>query len=426
MLRNFLRTYQGNLLVFGLTDLLGNIARGMVFPYASLYILALGGNAATIGLVALVAQLAGLVLLPIAGHITDHSDRVRMMVLGGFLSSGFILLMIFAPTWQVLALGVLLSGTVVFTFPVYASMVADSLPRGARGMGIGVMNTLSNSLPVFAPYAAGVILTQLGTTSGMRLLYGIMFVLYLLSAFIQMRFLREPSPVHRTPLELRALLHALDQAYHGIPALVRGMSRPLRALTLVIILNFMGAAAVGSFWVVYAIDQLHLSPEQWGIIMLVEGIVRVTLFLPAGALVDRFGRSTALLIALLVTCLVTPGFFLLPGFAVTLAVRAILSAASVLGMAACMALMADLVPGSIRGQTMAAIGQGGLMLSMVGSPGGPSVGYLIIPPVMAASLAGGLLYTWNPTSPWIFAVAAGLVSVILVALYIRDPHHAEA
>jgi hypothetical protein len=71
------RFVSGNILVFALTDLLGNFARGMVFPYASLYILALGGDAAQIGVIAFLGQLAGLFLLPAAGYITDHADRIR-------------------------------------------------------------------------------------------------------------------------------------------------------------------------------------------------------------------------------------------------------------------------------------------------------------------------------------------------------------
>ena len=39
----------GNIIVFSVTGLLGNFARSMVFPYASLYIMALDGNAKTIG-----------------------------------------------------------------------------------------------------------------------------------------------------------------------------------------------------------------------------------------------------------------------------------------------------------------------------------------------------------------------------------------
>ena len=58
-----------NIRVFAFCDLLGNFARAMVYPYASLYILALGGNTAQIGLIQSLIPLMGLVILPIAGYL---------------------------------------------------------------------------------------------------------------------------------------------------------------------------------------------------------------------------------------------------------------------------------------------------------------------------------------------------------------------
>ena len=419
------RTMPRNILVFALTDLLGNIARGMVFPYASLFILALGGDAAQIGLIGFLGQLAGLVLLPVAGHITDHADRIRLIGLAGFLSSFFILMMVFAPGWQMIAAASLLMGTVVFQFPAYASMNADSLPAGGRGAGFGMQNTISSSLAVFAPFVAGVIIQQYSPNLGMRILYAIMAVLYAVSALVLVRFLKEPSHAPREPLHLKALVSALTNAYRRIPALIRQMSFSLRILALVVVLSFMATAMTGPFWVVYATDQLGLTAAQWGLILLVEGVVRLALFMPAGLLVDRWGRTATLITALAVSTIATPLFILLHGFNAVLVIRMVQAIAFVLALLSSSALMADLVPRPIRGQMMAAIGQGGIVPGMIGSPGGPAVGYLIIPPLMLASLGGGYLYTLNPSYPWIFSTVAGLAAVLLLALYIRDPHHAE-
>ena len=425
MARIALRFPSGNILIFALTDLLGNFARSMVFPYASLYILALGGDAAQIGFITFLGQLAGLFLLPVAGHITDQADRIRLIVLAGFLSSLFLVMMVFAPSWQVIALASLLVGTVVFQFPAYASLIADSLSPESRGQGIGVLNTISSSLAIFAPYIAGVIIERFSANLGMRILYAAMLAIYMAATFIQMRFLKETSSAPRNPLKLPALLNALSQAYRRIPALVRQMPRSLIALAVVVVLNFMANGMTGSFWVVYATERIGLSATQWGLILLAEAVVKLVLFLPAGLLVDRWGRTASLTAALVISTLVTPLFVVLSGLTAILLVRAVIAVAFVLAIPACMALMADLVPRSVRGQMMAAIGQGGIMLGSVGSPGGPAVGYLIIPPLMVASLAGGFLYTLNPVYPWIFSVIAGLLSILLTVLYIRDPQQAE-
>ncbi len=425
MHRNPFRHITGSLRVFAITDTLGNFGRSMVFPYSSLYILALGGDAAQIGLVAFLGQLAGLVLLPIAGHITDHADRGKLMALAGFLSSLFLIPMVFAPGWQMIALATLLTGLVVFQFPAYASLVADALPPKNRGQGLGTLNTISSSLSIFAPYIAGLVIERLSANLGMRILYGVVMAISFASAFIQMRFLKESTNAQRSPLRLAALLNALRQAYRCIPDLLRQMSTPLKALALVIVLSFMAHAMVGAFWVVYAVEQAGLSAAQWGLILLVESLVRMALFMPAGLLVDRRGRTATLILGLFIFTAAAPLFIVLRGFFAILLVRIALAVAFVLALPACMALMADLVPRATRGQMMAAIGQGGIMLGGVGNPGGPAVGYLIIPLVMVSSLGSGLLYTLNPAYPWIFAVVAGALSIALTVLFIRDPKHAE-
>jgi hypothetical protein len=84
------------------------------------------------------------------------------------------------------------------------------------------------------------------------------------------------------------------------------------------------------------------------------------------------------------------------------------------------------VPRDVRGRVMAALGHGGLKVGTAGGGvGGPSVGYIATLPLMAASLAGGYLYAWNPASPWFCAAISTALSISLIALFVRDPKQAE-
>ena len=58
--RKALGFMRGNILILTLTRVLGQFCRSMVFPYASLYILALGGKPAQIGQINALMPLAGL------------------------------------------------------------------------------------------------------------------------------------------------------------------------------------------------------------------------------------------------------------------------------------------------------------------------------------------------------------------------------
>ena len=425
-LRHTFRFVSGNFLVFSVTGMLGNFAGAMVFPYVSLYILSLGGDATQIGLVNSLRPLAGLVAFPIAGYIADHAGRIKLIVFANFFSAAIILMYFLAPTWEVIAVGAALQGFAVLMFPARSALIADSLPPGDRGRGIALMHTIMNVLAVFAPYIAGVVVDLYGPNAGVRTLYGAMFALYLVSAFTHLRFLKE-TPVHtRERLELSRLPRVLRDAYGGIPATLRQLPLSLRALAGVIVLSFMSNAVASPFWVVYAVEQIGLSPSAWGLILLIETALKVMLFIPAGTLVDRWGRTASILVALLISIVAIPSFVFATGFTSVLLLRAAVTVAFVIAFPACSALMADLVPRGMRGRVMAALGYGGIMIGAAGGgTGGPATGFVTIIPLMLSSLAGGYLYAANPAYPWFFVLIATALSILLTVLFVRDPQLAE-
>jgi len=416
----------GNMMVFSVSDLLGNFARSMVFPYASLYILALGGDATQIGLVNSLGPLAGLIMFPIAGYVADHASRVKLILFGSYFSVAIVLMYVLAPSWELIAVVALLRGFAVLPFPARSALIADSLSPKNRGRGIATMNTISNGLAIFAPYIAGVVIDTYGANTGVRTLYGVMMALYIFSAVIQIRFLKETRPNPGERLRISDLPSVLSDTYGGIPAMLRRFPRSLKALTGVVILSFMANGVASPFWVVYAVEHIGLSSSRWGLILLIETVLRIVMFIPAGMLVDRWGRTASLLAALLLSLVSIPLFVFATGFTTVLLIRAAVAVAFATAMPACIALMADTVPRDIRGRVMAAIGQGGIMIGMAGGgTGGPAVGYIITVPLMIASLASGYLYAQNPAYPWFFVLITTTMSLILTALFIRDPKNAE-
>ena len=426
LIGNAKRLMSGNIMVFSITGLLGNFARAMVFPYASLYVLALGGDARTVGWVNFLRPLAGLIAFPIAGYLADRSSRIKLIVLSNFLSVAFLLIYVLAFNWQVVAIASLMSGLVVLGFPPRSALIADSLSPEDRGRGIATMDTISSGLSIFAPYIAGIVVEFSGPNTGVRALYGAMLVLYLASAIIHVRFLKESGLRRHTRLTASSFPKLLTESYGGIPTLLRGLPRSLKALASVIILSFMANGVASPFWVVYAIEQIGLSSSQWGLILLCETALRLLILIPAGVGVDRWGRTTSLLVALLLSTVAMPLFILAKGFTAVLLIRLVIAVASALTLRACTALMADIAPREIRGQVMAALGQGGVMIGAAGGgTGGPGTGFIITLPLMIASLAGGYLYAQNPTYPWVFVLIAATLATILTALFIRDPKQAE-
>jgi MFS family permease len=113
--------------------------RRMVLPYTSLYIIAVGGKSAQIGLVNSLRPIAGLLIFPLSGYLTDRAGRVKLIALAGYLSAASMLLYVFAPSWEWIALGALLQGFMVFQFPPTSAILADSLDSRIRGTGVATL-----------------------------------------------------------------------------------------------------------------------------------------------------------------------------------------------------------------------------------------------------------------------------------------------
>jgi MFS family permease len=421
-----LKFLRGNILVLTLTRSLGQFCRSMVFPYASLYILALGGNPAQIGLVNALSPLAGLLVFPIAGYLTDRTGRVKLIGLSGFFSGAIILMYVLAPSWQFIAIARLLQGFMVLQFPPTSALIADSLSPQDRGKGVAAMNTISGAIAIFAPYLAGVLIDAWGEESGIRVLYGVMMVAYLGNAAINWRFLVETSQPSEQKFGLSDLPRAFKDAYSGIPAMLRQLPPSLKALAAVIILGFMSNAVAGAFWVVYAKEQIGLSSSEWGLILLIETAIRSGMYIPAGWIVDRYGRTRCALGALALSLVSIPFFVFSTRWIHVLLIRAAVAVVNAFFVLACSALMADIVPRDIRGRVMAAMGRGSVFIgASSGGTGGPGMGFLVTMPVMGASLLGGYLYAQNPTYPWIFVSLSIVLAIVVSALFIRDPQEAE-
>jgi MFS family permease len=424
-LRDVFGFMRGNILVITVTRILGMFSRRMVFPYASLYILALGGESAQIGFINSLAPLAGLVIFPLAGYYADRAGRVRLIALSGFLSAANTLLYVLAPSWEWLALAAFFQGVMVFHFPASSAIVADSLTPQNRGIGIATMNTVPTAISIFCPYIAGALLELYDVEMGMRILYGVLLTTNLVGAMINLRFLKETSTGEESH-DLSNMREIFRDAYGGIPSVLRRLPGPIRALAVVIVLGFMANGISGPFWVVYAIEQIGLSSVEWGLILLVESALRTLLNIPMGVLVDRYGRARFIVVSLFLSLFSIPLFVLARGFTDVLLIRVVVAVANTILIPACTALMADTVPRDIRGRVMSALGRGSFMIGATGGGGGgPGMGFVITIPMMIAALSGGFLYGANPAYPWYFVGASLIVSLAVAALFIRDPSEAE-
>ena len=414
-----------NLRILTIRQTVGMFFRRMVMPYSSLFILAVGGDSSQVGIVNSLRPLAGLLIFPISGTLTDRTGRVKLIALAGYLTALTMLLYVFAPSWEWIALGALLQGFMVFQFPPSSAILADSIGPRNRGMGIATMGALANTFAMFSPYIAAVILEMSGDNIGMRILYGLLVLSQVVNATLVLRYLEETAIVEKSDKKLDAIA-ILKESYSGIPELVRSMPKSIKALGFLIGLGFIANAIAAPFWIVYITDVIGVSKIDWGIILLVEAIFRIILTIPCGMIADRYSRTKTLFVAVLFSLFSLPTLIIARGVVDVLLIRLGIALAGALFMPSSTALMADYIPREQRGKVMAAIGRGSVMVGATGGgTGGPGMGYIFTIPVMAASILGGMLYSMNPVYPWICVLGATILQLVSLILFIRDSEKAE-
>ncbi len=417
---------KGNVLVMTATRVLGMFARCMVFPYASLYILALGGDASSVGFAESLRPIASLLIFPIAGFVADHGDRVKLIVTAGYFTALTYCFYVFANTWIMLAIGNFILGLIVFHFPAESALMADYLSPRQRGIGFATSMAIPGAVAVMAPYLAGYLIDAMGVEVAMRYLYTFELAAYALSATIQLRFLRDT--VERRGFSLRSsnLKMLVAESYRNAAVILKWMPTSLRALALVTALSFTANAMAGPFWVIYGTQAIGLSASMWGLLILVSSAYRIALSIPAGAAVDRFGKRNAIIASFLLTIPPILYFTYAKGFIEVLIILLMISTANAFLFPACESLIADIVPREIRGRAMAALGRGGLLITFDrGAGGGPGMGFLFAIPVMLGSLIGGYIYGLNPLYPWLLESILLLGSLILSLVFLHEPEKAE-
>lgn len=416
--------FNRNIAVLTFRQITGQISRSMVFPYASLLILAVGGDSSQIGIINSLRPLAGLIVFPIAGYLTDKKGRVKLMIIAGIISAISSLLFVFAPNWHWIAIAAIIHGFSLFEFPPSSAILAENLEPRHRGLGIATMSGLASFFALAGPYIAALIVVSFGDKTGVRILYAIYWVSYVINT-LALRYFKDVEPEDPSDEKVN-LFSVLKQVYSGIPSLIRDMPRSVKALSVVSGMTFIANSITSSFWIVYITQVVGIEKVEWGLILFIESITRVGFIIPAGMIVDRFGRSKSLMISLLISLVAFPSLIFANSFVHVLLIRLGAAIVVALYVPATSALMADYVPRKMRGRIMSAVGRGSTMIgSTGGGAGGPGMGYFFVVPVLICSILGGYLYSLNPAYPWICVFFINLVQLASVVLFIRDPEKQE-
>ncbi|MFP3951649.1 MAG: MFS transporter [Candidatus Bathyarchaeia archaeon] len=406
----------------------------IVYPFFSLYILALGGTSREVGLINSLGILAGMILYPVGGYIADRSGRVKLIGYSTALYAASHLFFAFAQNWQMVALGQFLGQLFLFYMPAMNALEADSLPAGARGRGFAVIMAVPGAVRIIAPSIGGWLIewyqrnaalsNDQALVQAVRLAWMVATVTGFVVAAIRLRYLKETvdDDGMADPFRWRDIPRVIKESYRSIGDSVRWMSSSLRMVVGIEMLTAFFIAMSAPFYVVYAKQVIGISEYQWGLVMLISGFIGITLAFPMGSLVDRIGAKKMILVGMGMAPLVLFSYQYAGGFAAIALILSIVSIINNIMRPAFSTLIADIIPRSRRGRLYSLIGERGVTISFGNFWGG---GFLLFMPAAIGSYIGGEIYVINPALPTIITAASLGIAFILILMFVEEPTNVE-
>jgi MFS family permease len=411
----------GNVLVLVVCRVILTMSQSLANPYFSLYVLALGGTVQEIGLITAIGGLAGLILYPLGGYVADMRGRVKLVGFSTFAWAASFIFMATAMNWQMVAVGLFIQQLTLFYMPAMNAIMADSIPRGVRGMGYATTIAIPNAVGIVIPYLGGFLIDRVfggDLVPAMHMSYTISGILAFCVAFIRLKWLKETMITDDNEgVKIQQIPSLLKKSYLSVAETIRWFSECLRTVATIQMITVLFVGIAGPYWVVRAKTVVGLSAYDWGVLLLVAGAFNIALVIPMGRLIDRFGPRKMIL----GTALIPPiACFLFPfctSFLQILAVIMFLTIYNCVSSPAYSTLLVGHIPIDRRGRVFSLMGQGAAV-----TYGGVNMGavLLFIPGTIGAAI-GGYIYDMNNMLPW-FILSAALVGCAIFAYkFIKDP-----
>ncbi len=331
--------------------------QGVLIATLPLYAATFGVSYTLVSLAVAAAALGTLATDVPAGALVGRLGLRQTMTMGTALVALSTLALAFIEHYPLLLAARVVAGigTAMWGLSRHA-LIATAVPIDERGRAISVFGGI-NRIGTFAGPAVG---GALAAWLSYRASFVAAGLLATLALALAIRFIPHSSaqPANSTG----------RGRWRVVAVVLRQNRRDLAAAAIAQTLAQMIRAGRLFLVPVYGADILGLSPAQVGLIMTISALIDVSMFVPAGQLMDRFGRKTAAVPSFAV---MAAGVALIPlasSFSGLLFATAIIGLGNGLGSGTMMTLGADLAPEGATGEFLGLwrlIGDGGAFLGPV-------------------------------------------------------------
>ncbi|MBM2840912.1 MAG: major facilitator superfamily 1 [Bacteroidetes bacterium] len=243
--------------------------------YLPLYLLALGGGIASVGLFSGANNLVNALYSFFGGYISDRIGHKRALLLFSAMTIvGYTVVIVF-PYWQAVIVGsfFFLSWSAI-SMPATLDLVAQSVPMNKRAMGVS-MNSLIRRVPmILGPLLGGILIERFGEMEGIRYSFLIALLLAGVSLVVQQILIGPTGKL-------------AERAEANPFALWKEMSGTLKNLLVSDILVRFCEQIPYAFVVVWCVKTIGISPLEFGVLTTVEMLTALLIYIPVAHFADK-------------------------------------------------------------------------------------------------------------------------------------------
>lgn len=263
----------------------------MIFPYLSIYIIALGATKTQLGLVNSMGMIAAGLLGPLTGVLIDQNGPKKIYLYGIGLVITAYLIYALAPNWTICILAMVIywvgSGSAGHSC---ATICGNCLLNEDRARGMMICETLAAGLlGIASPMIAALLVAQFGgvNTTGIRPLFFTAAALATLSFILIWTRLskRRWAPKHQSGK------HLIQDGMR----ILKG-NRAAQKWLVIGALNQIPFGMIMPFTQVFAKEAKGASGYVLGAMVTGAALTSIVFGLPSGVLADRIGRKKTLFI----------------------------------------------------------------------------------------------------------------------------------
>lgn len=276
------KTYLSILMVLGLAHLLNDLMQSLIPAAYPILKVTYDLDFVQIGLITLTFQIAGAMLQPVIGMITDRYPAPYSPVVGMMFTFFGLVCLAFAPNYAIILVAVTLIGIGSSIFHPEATRMARYAAGGRQGLAQGIFQVGGQAGGSFGPIFAALVVVPLGQSG---------LAWFALTALLAMGLLtwigRQQRQISSEFAAIRARREQVAQVTNEEKVTI-GVG--LVVLTLLMFTKNAYSESFRSFYTFYLIERFSLSIPASQIMLFVFLIAAAVGVLIGGIVGDRIGR----------------------------------------------------------------------------------------------------------------------------------------